>query len=539
MSVKNPAMNSGMYLPREIDADKFNKLLEIRRCESIPNLEGLIFDFPVEWLEKSDETGKGILRLMFEEQKSPSEYIAKLRPYQTTGVAFLYYSKRSIIGDGVGLGKTVEIAGLINLLRIRKEMTRFLMAVEKSAVSQTRYELMRLTGLNIIVLPGDTAKMERVIRKTDWSTVDGIIIGHGSLRSDALSRFIALNIGSDGKCTLFNTFILDESSVIKNKGTKVYDYTYNLCRISDRVHFMNATTFETSIIDFYTQLDILDDELLPSKATIERMYSVYKRGKAYWVRGSSGNAQQKYSWSRVGYKNTERFRESIKLVYFARCKADIGIQTPYVHKVFEVEATEAMRNEMKDNSRYPEILNCPSLVANMHTETNRETVPKIDKLCSLIENEFSEDKVMVYCFHIEAQEAIKKELEKIGRKPVTLNGSVKDDERYKVQQNFNNGVYDVIITNVKKSLNLYGGDVCIVYSMETNPSKLFQIAGRIDRNVDNKLKTYIMLVYKNTPEYEFFMNVVRQRAKNARELTIDAKTTADYFFESMEEDNDK
>lgn len=535
MSVKMPTMNSGMYLPSSVGLNEFNMLLSIRKCKEIPNLKELIFEFPVEWLEKSDETGKGILRIMFEEGVSPTEYMSTLRPYQTTGVAFLYYSKRSIIGDGVGLGKTVEIAGLINLLRIRKEVTRFLMAVEKSAVSQTRYEMMKFTGLNIISLPGETAKMEKMIHNTDWSTVDGIIIGHGSLKSDAFSRFLALNIDANGKSTLFNTFILDESSVIKNPGTKVYDYTYNLCRICDRVHFMNATTFETSILDFYTQLDIIDDKLLPSKAQIESKYSVYKRGKAYWVRGSAGSAEQKYQWKRIGYKNTEMFRESLKLVYFARCKADIGIETPYVHKIYEVEASEAMRNEMKVNSRYQEILNCPSLVSNMHTETNRTTVPKIDKLCSLVENEFGKEKIMVYCFHLAAQEAIKEELEKIGRKPVTLNGSIKDDERYKVQQAFNNGKYDVIITNVKKSLNLYGGDVCIVYSMETNPSKLFQIAGRIDRNVDNKLKTYVMLLYKNTPEYEFFVSVVRQRAKNARELTIDAKTTADYFFESMEE----
>ena len=143
---------------------------------------------------------------------------------------------------------------------------------------------------------------------------------------------------------------------------------------------------------------------------------------------------------------------------------------------------------------------------------------------------------MVYCFHLAAQQAIADELASIGRKPVILNGSCTDDERFKAQQGFNNGTYDVIITNIKKSLNLYGGDVCIFYSMETNPSKSFQIASRIDRNVDNRIKTFIMLLYKGTDEYKFFTTTVKQRAKDARDLTIDAKTTVDFFFESMMKD---
>ena len=144
---------------------------------------------------------------------------------------------------------------------------------------------------------------------------------------------------------------------------------------------------------------------------------------------------------------------------------------------------------------------------------------------------------MIYCFHLAAQQTIADELAKIGRKPVILNGSITDaTERYRIQQAFNNGEYDVIITNIKKSLNLYGGDVCIFYSMETNPSKSFQIASRIDRNVDSKLKTFVMLLYKGTDEYRFFTTTVKQRAKDARDLTIDAKTTVYFFFESMMED---
>ena len=50
------------------------------------------------------------------------------------------------------------------------------------------------------------------------------------------------NLDENGMCKIFNTFFLDESSVIKNNTTKTYKYTKNICNIVSRVHFMNATT---------------------------------------------------------------------------------------------------------------------------------------------------------------------------------------------------------------------------------------------------------------------------------------------------------
>ena len=160
-------------------------------------------------------------------------------------------------------------------------------------------------------------------------------------------------------------------------------------------------------------------------------------------------------------------------------------------------------------------------------------MPKLDRLIQLIEDDFADSSVMVYCFHKDAQQAIADELRKIGKNPIILNGDNTDEERWEIQTKFNKGEYDVIITNIKKSLNLYGADVCIFYSCETNPSKIEQIGGRIDRNVDNKIKTFILLLYVGTDEYKFFTNTVKQRAKDSRDLTIDAETAVDHFIKSM------
>ena len=534
MAVKVPVMWNNMYLG-DMSEPQAELIMQTRESKVIPNLKNMLFDFPIDLIQQSIDEQQSIRNIIKRDKIDYTQYVAQLRDYQTVGTAFMYLSPRSIIADGCGLGKTAEVAALINWLKYKGEMSRFLIAVETSAIGQTQAELMRFTGLYVVAMPSEATKIRKVIEKTDWTKVDGIVIKHSTLRSDPFSKWLALNINEEGMCSIFDTFFLDESSVIKNDTTKMYSYTKNICQIVKRVHFMNATTFETNILDIYNQMDMMDQALLPKKWRIEQEFCTYAR-TSYWTK-ENGKAKMNWRRERNGYKNQAAFKESLRLVYFGRCKKDIGMDLPHIYKVYEVEPTNAMSLGLEKGYRYSELLNCPSLIPDCGIPMDRKNVPKLDRLCELIENDFSQESVMVYCFHLAAQQTIADELAKIGRKPVILNGSITDaTERYKIQQAFNNGEYDVIITNIKKSLNLYGGDVCIFYSMETNPSKSFQIASRIDRNVDDKLKTFVMLLYKGTDEYRFFTTTVKQRAKDARDLTIDAKTTVDFFFESMMED---
>lgn len=535
MSVTTPTIYNGMYLG-QMEPKIASYILDIRGRESIPNLKHMIFDFPPELVLRSIEEEKSIRDIVRDEQLDYKKYLGELKDYQTLGTAFMYMSPRSVIGDGVGLGKTAEVSALINYLHQTKQLKRFLMAVETSALGQTQCELMRFTGLRVVALPSEAYKLNRLIKKIDWTKVDGIVIKHSALRSDVLSKWLSLNINPDGTCRLFDTFFLDESSVIKNLTTKTAIYTKNICDICPRVHFMNATVFETNIMDIYNQMDMMNPALLPKKWRIEKEFCTFGRS-SYWTK-ENGKPKMNFRRDLTGYKNQAIFKERLKLVYFGRSKSDIGMDMPHVHKVYEVEPSNEQSMALQKGYRYMEVLNCPSLIPDLHLETNRKTVPKLDRLCNLLETDFADCKVMVYCFHNEAQQAIADECRKLGRNPVILNGQSKDQERWEIQTKFNKGEYDVIITNIMKSLNLFGGDVCIFYSNSMTPSKMFQVAGRIDRNVDDKIKTYILLIYSGTDEYKHFMEVTKQRTRDARDLTIDAKTTVDYFIESMVEEEE-
>lgn len=531
MAVKIPTIYKGMYLGNKTP-QLAEAILRTREKKVVPELKNYAFDFPTELILRSLEEDRSIREIIREEGLDYTKYLATLRDYQTVGALFMYNSPRSIIADGVGLGKTIQIAALLNLLKAKGELTRFLMATETSAIGQTQVELMRFTGLNVVQLPSEADKMRRAIRKVDWNKVDGIIIKHSALRSDPLSKWLALNIQPDGGCNIFNTFILDESSVIKNQGTKSYTYTKNICRLAKRAYFMNATTFETNIMDIYNQVDMLDESILPLKSKLEKEYCTFTSSK-YWVK-KDGKPTMMWRRDLAGYKNQEKFKDLLKLIYFGRSKADVGLDRPHEYKVYEIEPTNEQSMALAKGYRYMEVLNCPSLIPDLNIPTDVKHVPKLERLVELVSDNFRSESVMVYCFHNEAQEAIYREMLAIGRKPVILNGKNTDEERFDIQSKFNSGHYDVIITNIQKSLNLNKGDVCIFYSVSTVPSKAFQIAGRIDRNTDDRTKTFVLLLYKGTDEYNFFVNTVKQRAKDSRDLTIDAKSTVDFFIDSME-----
>lgn len=542
MSVKNPRLYGENMFCSDMTDEQCERILAIRNMKVVERYRHMIFNFPPNVMVGALDNNKSVRQYIVDSKIDYSGFIGELRDYQTVAVAFMRELKRCMIGDGVGLGKTAEISGLLNVLKQEGGLLRFIMAVEATAVGQTQAELMRFTGMNIIVLPGDSVKMKRVLRSINIDKVDGIIIKHSTLRSNTFNAWTASYIGSGGKNNLFNVFILDESSVIKNETSQLHSYTMNICNMVDRVYFLNATAFDKYIMDIYYQFNMMDSKLLPEKSFMTKNFCVWKKG-SFWKseRGSDGKYRPtlKTKFDLDGYKNQELFKESLTLTYLGRSKSMVGMNVPHIYKVYTIQPSTEQQTLIAKGYRYPEVLNCPSLLDGKPIQFNRDKVPKLDRLCSLMTSELDGMRVVVYCYHIEAQYVIKEELEQIGLRCCVLNGNDpdgkdKDIKRYELQQAFNRGDYDVMITNMQKSLNLYGADAMVLYSTTATVGRLEQIRGRIDRNVDNSSRLYIMLLYENTGEYTLMADIAKERGKASRELLLDAKTAIDYFMEGVD-----
>ena len=153
-------------------------------------------------------------------------------------------------------------------------------------------------------------------------------------------------------------------------------------------------------------------------------------------------------------------------------------------------------------------------------------MPKLERLLQLMTEDFEDQQVMIYVWHIEMQETIKQLLEQQGRRVAILNGSTAD--RDSIRDGFNDGTYDVIITNAKRSLNLHSGDVCIFYSMETNPATIEQIV-HVLTVTWTKAPRPLFYWHTKVREADFFINTVNQRVVDGFDLADIISETVIHF----------
>jgi ERCC4-related helicase len=107
----------------------------------------------------------------------------------------------------------------------------------------------------------------------------------------------------------------------------------------------------------------------------------------------------------------------------------------------------------------------------------------------------------------------------LGIAPAVLSGQTRAQDRQELVDAFNSGEVNVLITNICKSLNLSVGELCIFYSVVTNPSRLLQIASRINRDTSAKVREYVVMAYRG----EELMNILNayNRSENKKKLLGD------------------
>ena len=92
MSSKQPFIYNDMYADG-LSLSDIQTIESVRNMERIDSLSGMIFDFPFELIERSSNEDKSIREIIKEDGIDYTQYIGKLRDYQTVGTCFLYYTK--------------------------------------------------------------------------------------------------------------------------------------------------------------------------------------------------------------------------------------------------------------------------------------------------------------------------------------------------------------------------------------------------------------------------------------------------------------
>lgn len=448
----------------------------------------------------------------------------ELRDDQTLGAAFMFFAKNCILGDSVGLGKTVETAALIQILKdvYKKENKtfRFLLLTEKNLVEQTRFKMVKFLGQFVETLYGEAKDVNKFSKKYPLSINLGVgLVGTHSLFNQKLFIEWLQQSKSMGLDTPFDLLIVDESSILGNSASGISKNAKELLPLFDRVVFLNATPFESRLDIFYNQLSLLDKNLLPTKANFSKEYVVYD------YRGMYPKPTGKY-------KNQAAFKHLVGYRYFARTREDKGAEMIDCQSVLLTSPLSKLQKYWLQRTKMPQmIFDCPNAV-DESVSFCEYNVPKLTSLRKALE-EYCEDAntVLMFVHYRQAQDSLSQWLTDMGYSNRVLCGATPNAERDDIIRGFKNSEFRVLITNVQKGLDFGDCNYCIFYSFDPNPSKMIQFEGRITRSFDIVGKTIILLCSEGR-ELDRLNNVIKERAKASVDFTkVDLSCIMDLLLE--------
>lgn len=482
----------------EETCDRLESLLELDKAGNfVKELQHVIFDLSASEVDQIKELKSGD---MLEPQ------YGTLKNNQTIGVAYMYFAKSCILGDSVGMGKTVQVCGLCNLLEAEHEKAgsdfRFLFLTGKNLVEQTRDKMIKFTGNYIETLYGLKPDVTRYIAANEDYPQYSIVGSHSLLTNKLFQDYMA-GFRREHGYNPFDLLVIDEAGdVLTNTATQRYKDAKYLAEMFDRVVLLNATSFEKELKMFYNQLNFIDETFLPTKTAFEKEYMVFTYGIA------------SYPVFQGKYRNEDKFKRLVAYRYLARTRKSSGATMIDCSADIIVSPLSQEQRELLRLTSIPAMVyECPGYF-RMGYETNLETTPKLRDLVKLLREDLKDEpSILIYSRYKESQSAIQRVLyNELGVESTILNGASSQKERNAVIDKFKLGDIRLLITNVQKGLDFGKCNVCIFYSYDPNPNKMVQFEGRMTRDYDIVGKHVYLLISKGS-ELTTFKKTVADRAK--------------------------
>lgn len=246
--------------------------------------------------------------------------------YQRRASLLMLLRPRMVLGDDVGLGKTLEALLASSYIYAQNKDTKFLVFTEKTALRQWRKEAAELCpGFKSKIITAelypDISQRIKVMRNPE-STV--VFTSYSMIYK--YMRYLKEGMGDRWIC------IFDEPDLFKNtesEAHKLADEMVNTPGGPSRVYGMTATIVGNRLDEAFGILRVVAPGTFSSRKEFEDEFCVVKKI----------NNRKKV----VGYVNLDKFRERIEPVYFGRLQDDPEVQQDLpevITKDVEVEMSE-------------------------------------------------------------------------------------------------------------------------------------------------------------------------------------------------------
>lgn len=507
MSVSEVSLYEGGFVDKQVPVQRYQLLDRIIQ-QAADDEEKIGFsDLADSLLDLSPEQVDRVL----ETKSSLTEEVAQgfLRGYQTYGVHFILASKSALIMDSVGLGKTATVASVINHVNSLKQKKvgkplRYLFLTEVGLVEQARRELIRFTGSYVPTTTGDSKQVQDFIKEqTELGSVKGIVASYSAVsKSHEFMVWLAKFVKANGK---FDYLFVDEGSILGSHKSDIYKACKLLRdQLVSNIVVMNATPFEKSIEGMYHQLNYLFPNVMPTKEKFEELF-VQKSFQTHQI---------------LGYKDPELFKVATRFMCFGTAREELGVSVQTSTCEVILYKPSQLQNRLYSKTRYKSyVWDDPSWFDNS-LELTPEVLPKLQVVEDLFEYRIGNNKALIYAKTVEVQKVLVDYLDQLGIKALTINGEDNTPKKKKEKlDEFHEGGYQVIVTNLKKGLNLGFINHLIFYSFTGNSGLTNQIEGRIVRSQEIHDK-HVYLLLSSKEEY----NVLEEACKSTSERLAHTKS---------------
>ena len=447
-----------------------------------------------------------------------------LRDGQVVPMLMSLVTRRFFIGDEPGLGKTVMSAAsyanyVYHELRRGRTPTKIIVVTTSSHVNSFADEWSEY-GIYLLPLTKGSDIIERTFMKNDTSEYDGLIINWDGLKTNAFLDHYMRNHED------YNYMVLDETGVLKKDKSDLYKVVEQIVNKYkdgvERVLFLNGSSFESNVFDFYYQFKVLKPKLIPNKQFIEDNY-VIRGGASYYAmnqkgaKGGQRNLIRQYMGEIEGYKNAGELRERLKYYYIARSKADFSSELPKKNYIMHLVEMTPKQRKMLREERSSTIINSPPTRDDKLKMTLRNA-PKLNEVVEFADKTHK-DRPLIYVYNIESQKVMKRELKKLGYRVEIINGNVKPEDKTEIVKRFNNYELDMLVFNIKRAISIPTSDRILFYDIPIMPHETKQLIGRIDRNNYDIPKFYDFFCYLESPEMDNIIRLSLFRETSGNEFT--------------------
>ena len=218
--------------------------------------------------------------------EKPHKLMADFRPYQQSGFQWVYSLYQSRFGvclaDDMGLGKTIQT--LATILKMREDTNEMLdppMQLDLFGQQEASSRKSNSQGAGIIVMPTSLIHnwineinkftpeikylkytgLNRVKSTDDFDNYDVVLTSYGVLRNDIeiLNRYF------------YQFVILDESQIIKNPSSKIYQ---SIMEVNAKFKMvLTGTPIENTLLDLWAQLNFINPGLLGSQEFFKKEFA--------------------------------------------------------------------------------------------------------------------------------------------------------------------------------------------------------------------------------------------------------------------------